>query len=197
MRRALVAFGLFAVLALVALGPVPGVDRSLHDWVVRERTAPLTSVARALTLLGSSLVVWPALLLSAAILARGRQRWQLPVALGVGQVVRVGVNVAVHRPRPPRTDRAVVALGHAFPSGHTFNATVGWGLVALLCGGAWAWSATVGIALAVGLTRIELGVHWPTDVLGAWLLGLGWLLMVGWWGEARRLRGRPARPAPG
>jgi membrane-associated phospholipid phosphatase len=77
----------------------------------------------------------------------------------------------------------MTAGGYAFPSGHTTAATLGAGLLA------WAlarhlraaparvavWAAAVGYAGLVGWSRIWLGVHWPLDVLGGWLLATGWL----------------------
>jgi undecaprenyl-diphosphatase len=78
------------------------------------------------------------------------------------------------------------ASGYSFPSGHTLNSTVTYGLVAL-----YAWRSHLALAarrvavailaaipFLVGLSRIALGVHYPSDVLGGWLAGMAVVFTV-------------------
>jgi hypothetical protein len=86
-------------------------------------------------------------------------------------------------PRPYWYDRRVSALStetsFGFPSGHSQNAVVVWGSLAGGIGKAWAWIAAVVIIILISFSRVYLGVHFPVDMIGGWLIGaiLLWTLM--------------------
>ena len=95
------------------------------------------------------------------------------------------VKVAIARARPPGS-ALVPAPGFSFPSGQTLNSTVTYCLIALLI---WRTSwpvwvrracaiALASLVFAIGLSRIALGVHYPSDVLGGWLGGIAILAIV-------------------
>jgi undecaprenyl-diphosphatase len=112
----------------------------------------------------------------------------------------------VHRPRPPRPDWATHASGWAFPSGHTTTAalTAGILIVALALraprGGRALQIAVACWGVSVGLTRVYLGVHWFTDVIGGWLFATAWLTTCLWaavrWLPGAFLATVTPRPAP-
>lgn len=92
------------------------------------------------------------------------------------------LKVLVDRPRPMLWPRLVRDYGASFPSGHSVYAAGFAALFILLC---WRtkWRYTVsGLALAwmllMGLSRVYLGVHYPSDVLAGWALGWGWVFLV-------------------
>lgn len=89
----------------------------------------------------------------------------------------------VARPRPPVAVRLVVTNSWSYPSGHAAQAVAFYGCAAVLLGAAtkrWStkatiWAGSVLMIVAVGFSRLYLGVHWLTDVLGGYALGAVWL----------------------
>ncbi|MFJ4716442.1 phosphatase PAP2 family protein [Streptomyces sp. NPDC088785] len=146
----------------------PGVTRAhriLSDWVWDPWTM------RALCALVVVALVWRR---RDPVLAA----W-LAVTCLLGTLLQQALKALVDRPRPVWPDPVDSAHYAAFPSGHAMTATVVCGLLLWLLrrsgtGGAWWWTAlalSVVSVLGVGLTRLWLGVHWPSDVAGGWLLG--------------------------
>jgi membrane-associated phospholipid phosphatase len=77
-------------------------------------------------------------------------------------------------PRPFELDPAVKlhdAEGYGLPSGHSQNAVVLWGIIAAEFHKAWLWIVAILLVVLIGFSRIYLGVHFPTDVLGGWAVG--------------------------
>ena len=94
----------------------------------------------------------------------------------------------LHRPRPLVYFGLAPAVNYSFPSGHAFVGTVFNGLLAaILCDlfprrRAYIVAAAAALVLAIGFSRIYLGYHYPTDVLGGWLAAAAWLAMARlWW----------------
>jgi membrane-associated phospholipid phosphatase len=155
-------------------------DVALHRAALHDRTSALTSVAIVVTTTGEA-PAYAVAVLGGVLALRPRPWWLGAVAgaafLLVGQLIRVTLAVSIGRLRPPVVDWAWHASGPALPSGHTTTSALAAGL---LCLGlarclhkatlAAAITATVAWATTVGLTRIYLGVHWPSDVLAGWLL---------------------------
>lgn len=106
------------------------------------------------------------------------------VVVMVGEAVLEGVTkVAVDRNRPVFAHPVATAAGKSFPSGHALGAVVAFGLVVLLVPRRFKVVAGLVGALAVLLvsySRLALGVHYLSDVVGGWLLGVAWLLVAGW-----------------
>ncbi|MEG8178260.1 phosphatase PAP2 family protein [Nocardia terpenica] len=123
-----------------------------------------------------------------------RRMWGRAGLVGVATagagVLVVGVKHVVGRSRPPVVDHLVVETNQSFPSGHSLGSIVVIGvLAALLVLGAGRTAVRVAIiavaaifVAAVGISRLYLGVHWPTDILGGWSLGGLWLVLclVAW-----------------
>ena len=134
----------------------------------------------------------PALWVVVGVAALHTQRHHLPrltifllaTSLG-GALVSTVVKVAVDRPRPELEHRLITAIGKSFPSGHALSSTVVYGavLVALLPMVHRRWrhaavAATAVLVLAIGTTRVLLGVHFVSDVIAGHVLGVAWLLLA-------------------
>jgi hypothetical protein len=83
--------------------------------------------------------------------------------------------VALHQPRPFWVEAGIETWGadssFGLPSGHAQHAVVMWGLLAAAAHNSWAWPAACTLILLIGVSRVYLGVHFPTDVLAGWLIG--------------------------
>ena len=175
----------FVVLALLLVFEtrIGQLDQSLLATVISLRSPELTAIASAVTRLGSALVV--ALLGVAAAVALGlRSRWiLLPLALlgalaATASLVTI-LKIALDRPRPPAELVVGVPLStDAFPSGHTTDGSVVVVLTAAMLALTFGslvvrWLLMTSgclVALLIGCSRAYLGLQWPSDVLGGWLL---------------------------
>ena len=89
--------------------------------------------------------------------------------------------VLVDRDRPHFDDAVAHAVGQSYPSGHALTSLVTAAVLVLVCGRrARRWVAAVGgvVVAAVGLSRLVLGVHYLSDVVGGWALGAAWVCLL-------------------
>jgi undecaprenyl-diphosphatase len=146
----------------------------------------LVTVIKAITWLGSNGVLWTVLGVSTAVMAV-RRRWKLACYLlvtGAGALVLDPIlKSLVGRLRPVVAHPIAHGTGNSFPSGHSLGSIVCYGavLLAFLPDARPGWPRTalrygIGVLIAaIGISRILLGVHYLSDVVGAWALGLTWL----------------------
>jgi len=165
-------------------------DRAVSDWLIGHRTPWLTHIEIAITNLGSAFALITMVSLVGIVTAIRLRSWYpivlAAVGLGGSQILVAIIKAAIARPRPNPPAQLVTASGFSFPSGHSASSMVGFGLLAwLVCMlttdrtvWATAWLAAALGTVAVGASRVYLGVHYPTDVLGGWALGLTWLAVV-------------------
>ncbi|MCX4445172.1 phosphatase PAP2 family protein [Streptomyces sp. NPDC087866] len=126
-----------------------------------------------------------------------RRAWRLAawsaVTAVAGGLTGLLVKLVVERARPSLEDPVARAPGFSFPSGHAMTATTTFAVLLLvllplvprrarvLC-----WAVAALSVLGVGFTRVALGVHWFSDVVGGWLLGLAVVASTAWAFEAWR-----------
>jgi membrane-associated phospholipid phosphatase len=187
---AVFAFGaLFAEVteAVVDQDGLTALDRPVLRWLATHRGGGLTRIQIGITNLGNGLVLTVLLLAAVTAVALRLRSWR-PVALTVTaaggiQSLVYAIKVFIGRSRPELAGRLVNATGFSFPSGHSAAALVCFGMLAwLTCMTtrnrmvrATAWVAAALITLAIGVSRAYLGVHYPSDVIGGWVLGGTWL----------------------
>ncbi|RKN66004.1 phosphatase PAP2 family protein [Streptomyces klenkii] len=182
---ALAGFALLAGIVTARNGSPLPVDSTLLSWAVGHRPATAVTAIRRLTDTGTGAI--PYVLAATAGVIAGRTKRQKVLAaaasllcLGVGQLLRRAVLNLIGRARPPAGEWATHASGLSFPSGHATTAALTAALLitAVLLRsppGRFLAVALVGCwGAAVGLTRVYLGVHWFSDVIGGWLFALAW-----------------------
>ena len=160
-------------------------DSRIRMWVHGFSTPQITKLMQALTFLGSiGFLSVLCLVIVAVFLAAGLKRsaiW-LVVAVGGSVVLDVSLKLAFHRPRPVPFFGAVPPT-YSFPSGHALSSLCFYGALAGLCctriqsrrARILVW-VTSGVLIAgIGLSRIYLGVHYPTDVIAGYLAGAIWV----------------------
>jgi undecaprenyl-diphosphatase len=164
-------------------------DQRAMAWAVEHRTTGLTGVMKAISWLGSNYVVVPLLLLIGGYLLLRRRDARPGAKLAVTVAGSIAlydiVKVIVGRPRPPETAWIGQYVGNAFPSGHATLTVAFYGMLAMILSTGRSirtrillWLGAALIALMVGASRIYLGAHWLTDVLGGYALGATWLAIV-------------------
>jgi membrane-associated phospholipid phosphatase len=186
---ALLVAGPLTLLVVLVLTKSPGlrrvdqrIEQSVHAYVVAR-----PALGQALGV-GSVVlhprVMWAVVGATAVALWRsGRRRhavWAV-VTIAVGASIDTPLKELIARARPAFADPVATAPGYSFPSGHALNTmVVGAGAVVL------GWHATRGrpwrraallaaaaaLVLGTGFDRVGLGVHYPSDVVGGWLIGL-------------------------
>ena len=179
----------YLLVQVTSKGPLTAADSRIAESLyerVRESDLAVT-VAKMLSFIGGPL--WFYATIGAAVLfflLRGQTRTSVFLAVTnlLGGAIDTVVKVLVDRPRPELVDPIVHAFGKSFPSGHTMASTVGYGSLLLafipfvprrfrapLIAGYF-----VLVALIAG-SRLALGVHFVSDVVGGFILGLAWLAM--------------------
>lgn len=172
---------------IVNTEPMVRVDLLFTQWLFQGRSSSLSTLFYGLTWLGSAYVTVGLAIMGSVVLLRQHQRqyvfilWLL--LAGVSLFVQVGKWQFI-RPRPLSV-AYYHEVGFSFPSGHSATALTLYGLLAYWWirwspgtrSRVWIGAGAISLILAVGFSRIYLGVHYLSDVLDGYLLGICWLIV--------------------
>ena len=196
-----------AVFAQIAQAMVEGQTQSFDEAILTfmgQNGAPwLDTTALEVTALGARVVVYMVVLVASAFLWQSRHHYSAALlwvaVIGAGLINTV-LKISFNRPRPDvfpwRTQHVGLA---SFPSGHAMTSIVVYGTLAFLIARLaptrllkrLVWALAIFVILVVGLSRLYLGVHYPSDVLAGFVIGAAWAVTCALGIEAvRYFRGR-------
>jgi len=171
------------LLCFLAGGRDAAWDLQIRDLVAVEPGSTLARNSAVFTQLGSAKLILPLTLLAAGFLAftRKRRAALLMIMTFGGRFLVELQKIIIDRPRPDVSRMLIATDSYSFPSGHAANSMITFLALALLLpvrqrNRAIAVGVGLALALQVGASRVMLGVHWPSDVMGGWAFGMAWVM---------------------
>jgi membrane protein DedA with SNARE-associated domain/membrane-associated phospholipid phosphatase len=167
--------------------PMTAVDLQLASWMRAHATPLPDRIAEVVSIIGSPVVLAAVALIGTVVLVR-RGWWMvltgwIAAFLG-GGVLSWALQHVVHRPRPPGAEVFLYGTSSSLPSAHAMSSLIGYGMVAYLLVRFWPQAQrhrlsvaliTCSLILLIALSRLYLGVHFLSDVIGGYAAGLVWL----------------------
>jgi undecaprenyl-diphosphatase len=181
-------WGLSGLTEEVVEGETTRFDESILVWLSTHASDRLDGYALELTSLGGWLVVLTITIVVATLLAFLERKWYallVCVSVGGGWIIGPVLKAMFDRARPDVVEWRVPHAGHSsFPSGHSTMGMVLFITLAYvihrIAGRAWVSVLSIGVGtlvvLAIGVTRVYLGVHYPSDVLAGYAIGFAWAM---------------------
>jgi undecaprenyl-diphosphatase len=153
---------------------------------------PLIAFMQAISWIGGGTPRWVLVgLIAAAVRYWGGRRPALAIVAAVlfANIASSLLKAAFDRPRPDLIAHLDHVSSASYPSGHATSAAALYLTLALLAPSRWrrqAWTLAVLMVGLTGLSRVTLGVHWPSDIVGGILLGAAFALTAAWWAQPER-----------
>ncbi len=194
----LLIWGFAALAESVMQGQTQRFDDAVLLWMDQHATSGITVAALEVTALGAGLVVWMVIAVASVFLWVNRHHYSVyllwAATLGAG-LINSTLKISFDRPRPQLFEWRIPHAGLAsFPSGHAMTAMVVYATLAYLIARLepsrllrrLTLGVTAVVVLLIGLSRMYLGVHYPTDVLAGYIAGFVWVVFCGLTIEAIR-----------
>jgi undecaprenyl-diphosphatase len=177
----LFALALIILTGLVWTGNTETFDHSWHQTALDVDPPQLLGVWKGITFLGSVLVITTltiTILLALALFQQWLGFRYIGLVMLIAVVIENGMKWIVHRARPNEVIDYAMPTSFSFPSGHALFATAFYGSIAIILSAkltSWArilaWVTLATLVLAIGASRVFLGVHYPSDVIAGFLAG--------------------------
>jgi len=172
-------------LAMLLLGG-GWLDRQIYETLYAGNRPTLLAAARVFTALGDPTVLIAAGVVTALWLWRAGHRhlpWVLAAIILVGRGLGEAQKYWIGRVRPDLEPHLVVVKTSSFPSGHATSSMIFFLTLAMVLGAGTRWhrpaiAGAILLSLMIGTSRVMLGVHWPSDVIGGWAFGVLWVLLT-------------------
>ncbi|HEX6309024.1 MAG TPA: phosphatase PAP2 family protein [Longimicrobiales bacterium] len=186
----LAAAALFGAMAgLVSEGLTQRIDETALRWLETRRSPLMDEIMMDITTLGDGVVLIMIAVIASVFLWITQHRWSvyiLMIGMIGGKLLNTLLKTAFDRTRPSVVEWMYEVTSPSFPSGHAMGAFVTYGTVAYLVGRLGStprlrlttWLLAALMILAIGISRMYLGVHYPSDVIAGFLAGLAWLGFV-------------------
>jgi len=159
-------------------------DKSILLWIHQFTNPVLDRVVLGITQMGNPKVVVPITLTVFVWLWWRKHRLEAKFfaldAFG-GAVLSAGLKLAFSKPRPQLWPQLITETTYSYPSGHALGSMVLYGFLAYLLSSFFPtylrpiYAGAIALIIAIGLSRLYLGVHWPTDIIGGYVIGFLWL----------------------
>lgn len=162
-------------------------DHTIIDWVQGQISPRLTAVMKLFTFLGSTTALVVVLFISVAIMIRQKKKWEalfLVISMIGAVLFNQWLKILFHRERPT-LHRLIEETGYSFPSGHSMVSFVFYGMLGVLIymflvsklPKIMLTISFVFLVIMIGVSRIYLGVHYPSDVIAGFSAGGAWLVI--------------------
>ncbi len=170
---------------MLAWGAGP-LDRQIYEALYAGDRPALLAAARFFTALGQpTILIGAGAVVAAWLFYRGHRHlpWVLIAIVAIGRGLSEAQKYWIARARPDAEPHLVVVKTTSFPSGHATSSMVFYLALALVLTAGTRWhrpaaAAAIALSLLIGTSRVMLGVHWPSDVIGGWAFGLLWVLLT-------------------
>ena len=182
-RATAVAAAVLWLVMLIFGGPASPEDIATFNWLYADTSQAVAGSARFWSRLGSWIPLTIVTLAAAVFLIfyRRRRAALLLVMVFGGRLLEELQKLLIDRPRPGQSPHLEAVSSMSFPSAHAANSMITYVAIALLLPvphrfRAIAVGIAVAISLQIGWSRVALGVHWPSDVIGGWAFATFWII---------------------